>query len=82
MQDTILVQLSPASPTLEICSVIKDFGKSLRIRNKHNGAICFVPKSSLRERMPGEPTYENEYILAPWFRDQLNAAQKRTLGVT
>jgi hypothetical protein len=79
---TILVMLSDRCPTMEICEVLSETEKSLKLRNKDNGATCFVPKSGLKLRKPGVPTYENEFVLAAWFRSQLNGFQERCLGVS
>ncbi len=72
---TILVQLSANCPSMEICEVLNDSEKSMKLRNVDNGAVCFVPKSGLKLRKPGVPTYENEYVLVDWFRCKLNGFQ-------
>ena len=79
---TILIQISERSPTLEICDVLADTGKAVKIRNRDNGIECYVPWAGIRQRKPGVPTYENEYVLCQWFRDKLDARQERALGVS
>ena len=81
MQDTILILISKDAPSLEACDVLPYTGKALKLRNKYNRAVCFAPKSGLLPPKPGVPTYENEYTLAPWFRDQLNGYQERVFGI-
>lgn len=78
---TIYVTISKNSPNLEVLEVIENREKSLKVRNKDNNAVCFLPKSGLLPRRPGVPTYEDEFILADWFAGKLSNYQERVLGI-
>lgn len=75
----LIVQLSTYAPP-ETVEVLADKGRSLKLRNCYNGAICFAPKSGLKPRKPDVPTYEDEYVLAPWYRAKLNRYEERVFG--
>jgi len=78
---SIFVIVSKFSPNLEQLEILEDRDKSYKVRNVDNNATCFIPKSGLKPRKPGVPTYENEFILAGWFRNKLNHFQERALGI-
>lgn len=75
---SVLVTLSDTCPNVELLDVLEDNEKSLKLRNRDNGATCFVPKSGLRN-WKGRV---DEFVLAPWFRSKLNHWQERALGVS
>ena len=78
---SIYVAISKNSPNLEALEIVESREKSYKVRNKDNGGVCFLPKSGLKPRKPGVPSYEDEFVLAAWFRSKLSFQQERVLGV-
>lgn len=62
-------------------TIIQETDKALQVRNDHCGRECWIPKSGLKLRNPGVETYENEYVLADWFRAKLNLQQEKVLNL-
>ena len=79
--DSLLVSISWNAPSPELLDVLEEKEKSFCVRNPDNGFDCWIPKSGLQLRKPHEETYENDYVLAAWFRDRLSYRQERVLGV-
>jgi hypothetical protein len=78
---TIWVSISKISPNLEPLDILEERPKALRVRNQDTGLACWLPKSGLSPRRPGEPTYENEFVLRRWFRDAMSLDQERALNI-
>jgi len=78
---TLFVTIAPNSPNLEILDVIETRPKAYHVANRDTGARCWLPKSGLKPRKPADPSYADEYTLAPWFRDRLDRRQERALGI-
>lgn len=79
---TLVTTLCNTSPNCELLDVIGETDRAFKVRNQENGSVCYIPKSGLKLRKPGVPTYEDDFVLAKWFRDSLNRYQERTLGVS
>lgn len=64
-----------------ILEVVKESEKAVQVRNVENGKSCWLPKSGLKPKKPGVPTYENEYELSRWFACKLSLQQERVLNL-
>lgn len=64
-----------------IVEIEKESEKAVQVRNTENGKSCWLPKSGLKLRKPGVATYENEYVLKPWFSNKLTDQQERVLNL-
>lgn len=64
-----------------ICKVLQESEKAIKVQNNYCKRVCWLPKAGLRPYKPGVPTYENEYVLAQWFRDKMNTQQERVLNL-
>ena len=64
-----------------IVEVIGESEKALQVKNTESGRVCWLPKSGIKPYKPGVATYENEYEIAPWFRDKMNLYQERVLNL-
>ena len=61
--------------------VIEETDKAIRVKNDHCGRECWLPKSAIEPRKPGEPTYENEYSIRSWFYDKMSLRQQQVLNL-
>lgn len=64
-----------------ICQIQSATEKALQITNTENGKSCWVPRSGIRLRKPGVPTYENEFEVNDWFFNKLTLQQMKTLNL-
>ena len=64
-----------------ICGIVQESEKAIKVQNDHCKRSCWLPKAGLKPYKPGVPTYENEYVLADWFRDKMSSQQERVLNL-
>ena len=64
-----------------ILRVSEERPKAIKVTNTENGKTCWLPKSGLKPRKPGVPTYESEYTVAAWFSNRLSDQQERVLNL-
>lgn len=64
-----------------ILKITEDRPKAINVTNTESGKSCWLPKSGLKQRKPGEPTYESEYVVSPWFSRRMSDQQERVLNL-
>lgn len=79
--EQLFVTISKNSPNLVAFDIVKETAKAFLLKNREHGAQAWLPKSWLKPRKPGVPSYEDEYILSFFGRSNLSRHQEIALDI-
>lgn len=81
---SLVITWSERHPDAQIVYVIGETEKALRIKNSDSGLVAWIPKSGLKKYVPPKICQrivgDDEFTVAPWFREKCTMTQMRALG--
>ena len=87
MPAKLLIMWTARHPDCQVVDVIAESDKAIQIRNCDSGKQAWIPKSGLRQHVPGNlwgvedrQADESEKVVADWFRAKCTGQQMAALG--